>query len=169
MTTVQLVALRVGAILAARELEDELVRQGLVNSCLLATAILLKYIPEARIIRGYQGFEDKCAFRHVWLNVDGTVIDLAMSAFRRLVIGDNAFPEYTLYEADPGIHRLDLETPEERREAQYVEQDIDEVRDRGVEAYLAQCPYSWARTWTPSAEAFVYWNRARGSTLNDAA
>ena len=52
MTTVQLVALRVGAILAARELEDELVRQGLVNSCLLATAILLKYIPEARIMRG---------------------------------------------------------------------------------------------------------------------
>ena len=90
------------------------------------------------------------------------MIDPSMNALRRLVTEDDAFSKCTLYEADPSFHRLDLETPKERREAQKVESAIDEVIERGLEAYLANCPHAWARVWTPNEEVVNYLNCARG-------
>jgi hypothetical protein len=139
MTPGQLAALRIGAHMAARELEEELVRRGLIHGCLLTTALLFRYIPEAAITKGYQSVDGRYAYQHIWLTVDGVALDPCTTALKRL---ENVSFDGVLHETDPGLYRLDLETPEEQWEAQKVEQAIQYVMKNGVEAYLSKCPYT---------------------------
>ena len=115
-----------------------------MGSCLPASAMAVRFIPEARVISGY-AICQYGAFRHHWIRIGSCDIDISANTNEKLVSHEL---QYELHEACDGTHRFDQESEEERTTS--IE------HERLVQIYYAspakrwKAALGWQRKWKPN-------------------
>ena len=123
----------------------EFERRGHIHSCLPASAMVARFVPEAKVIHGFAVCEFG-AFAHSWVRIDDFNFDVAKEINTRLGLG---LP-YTLTESCDGLHRFDRETEDERR--------VSDEHERMIELYekhptkFWKKALKWQRIWKPRRE-----------------
>ena len=141
--------------LVVAAVEDKLVQEKLAGCCLLASAMAARFIPGARIIKGYHvntGFGKLYALTHFWLECDDGAkrFDIANRVNDRL--GLPQLPHKLCLE-DELPHDADLvdrDTPEELAALQEMCESYKIIQECPLE-FFKQCPYAWVRNFRPTA------------------
>ena len=139
---------------------EEFVKRSWIGSCLPASAMAARFIPEARVISGYAICREG-GFRHHWVRIrtstlhDGKAvscdIDVAAEINHKLLKKQVV---YVLCETIcDGIHRFDQETEEEMRTSVEHERLVKTYYKNPVKFWKKAL--GWQRKWKPKKSCSI--------------
>ena len=141
--------------LVVKAVENKLVQERLPCACLLASAMAARFIPGARIIKGYRvdiGIGNLYTFTHFWIECDDGAkrFDIANEVNNRLGLPRMPLKLCLEHELPNGATFIDRDTPEEQAELQAMHDSYKILMDRPSD-YFKNCPLAWVRNFRPTS------------------